>query len=144
MIKKIETSTTKELDILMEIWLTANIEVHSFVSKKFWLDNAASVRKQLPEADLYIYLKGDKIIGFAGLINNYLAGIFVESSFRNQGIGQNLLTSIKKNRQTLTLSVYQKNQKAYRFYLKQGFKLDRTLVDENGELEHQLIWEKRV
>ncbi|MDA9470035.1 GNAT family N-acetyltransferase [Enterococcus sp. 5H] len=126
----------------MEIWLTANIEAHSFVSKKFWLDNAASVRKQLPQADLYIYLKDEKIIGFAGLIDNYLAGIFVESNFRNQGIGQKLLTNIKKNYQTLTLSVYQKNQKAYRFYLKQGFKLNCTQIDETSELENQLIWEK--
>lgn len=144
MIKKIETPTTKELDILMEIWLAANLEAHSFVSKKFWLDNTAAVREQLPEADLYIYLKDDKIIGFAGLIDNYLAGIFVESNFRNQGIGKKLLTSIKKNHQTLTLSVYQKNQKAYRFYLNQGFKLAHTQVDENGELENQLIWGKKL
>lgn len=144
MIKKIKTLTTEELDILMEIWLTANLEVHSFVPKKFWLDHAAAVRKQLPEAALYVYLNNEKIVGFAGLIENNLAGLFIDSHFRNQGIGQKLLTNIKQNYQTLTLSVYQKNQKACRFYSKQGFQFVRTQADETGQLENLLTWKKDV
>ncbi|MGX7150571.1 GNAT family N-acetyltransferase [Enterococcus ureasiticus] len=142
MIKKINTLTPFELEEIMKIWLTANCEAHPFIPESYWKDNLAFVREQLPQADLYTYSENNKIIAFLGMNENYIAGIFVLSNYRSKGIGQKLLNEAKRTHDTLSLSVYVRNQNAVKFYKKQGFKQINQQVDSTGELEYQLAWEK--
>ncbi|MBO0472496.1 hypothetical protein IGL98_002137 [Enterococcus sp. DIV0840] len=142
MIKKINTLTPIELEEIMNIWLTANCEAHPFIPESYWKDNLTFVRKQLPQADLYTYSENNKIIAFLGMNENYIAGIFVLSNYRSKGIGQKLLNEAKRTHDTLSLSVYVKNQNAVKFYKKQGFKQTNQQIDSTGELEYQLVWEK--
>lgn len=143
MIKKIDNVTSKELKEILTIWLTANCEAHPFIPKTYWQDNLAFVKEQLPYADVYVYCEHNKIIGFLGLNDTYIAGIFVLSNYRNKGIGQKLLAEAKQNQHFLTLCVYAKNQSAYRFYLKHGFQMINQQTDiSTGEVEYQLDWHK--
>ena len=42
----------------------------------------------------------------------------------------------------MTLSVYQKNEKAFRFYQRENFVIEAEAVDENtGEKEYKMVWE---
>lgn len=143
MITKIENLTTNELEEILTIWLAANQEAHPFIPSAYWQDHFAEVKEALPLAELYVHRDKDKITGFVGISETYIAGIFVQHDYRNQGIGQELLNESKNAHSTLTLSVYAKNQPAYNFYLKHGFQLvNEQLDDTTGELEYQLIWEK--
>ncbi|MFD2306149.1 GNAT family N-acetyltransferase [Enterococcus termitis] len=142
MIKKIERPTTKELETILTIWLSANIEAHPFIPKSYWLDNFEFVKAHLPQAALYVSIEANEIVGFLGMTNNYIAGIFILSAYRNQKIGQALLNEVKQTHDHLRLSVYKKNQAAVAFYLKQDFQLINEQVDATGEVEYELIWKR--
>ncbi|MET1238394.1 GNAT family N-acetyltransferase [Enterococcus faecalis] len=120
-IKKTTQLTEKELETIMAIWLQTNLEAHPFVAPTYWQENKAFVRTALPKATLILAEEEDQIIGFLGLMDNYIAGIFIKKAFQGKGIGQKLLQVAKEEQDLLSLAVYRKNQAAYAFYQKQGF-----------------------
>lgn len=132
-----------DLDAVMQLWLHSNVQAHEFISTEYWEGNFAMVKEMLPSADLYVYENKGTIVAFAGLQDEYLAGIFVEQNLRSHGIGKKLLDYCKEHRKTLSLCVYEKNQKAFQFYLREGFHIKSSGTDENtGEIEHHMVWER--
>ena len=82
-------------------------------------------------------------VAFIGLADNYIAGIFVESHLRSNGIGKELITFAKQIKKKLTLSVYAKNKRAVEFYKKEGFVTACEQIDSStGETEYEMIWKK--
>lgn len=141
MIHLLETITDTDLEILASIWLKSNLEAHAFIDQNYWLENYQTVKKTLPTAALYAYYHNGKIVGFLGLIDTYVAGLFVLSDYRSLGIGGQLLAKIKAKHSKLTLSVYQKNERAVLFYLKQGFKILKEEKNlETNEVEFLMEW----
>mgnify|MGYP005984508973 CR=1 FL=1 len=139
---KLKHPSEVQLDQLIDIWLTSNLEAHNFIDSKYWLDNKKLVRKAFLDAELYVVEIKQRIVGFAGLQDNYIAGIFINNDYRRQGIGHVLLNQLKQTHAQLTLSVYEKNEAAVQFYLKNGFKKSGQNVDsETGEIEYQMSWE---
>lgn len=131
----------KDLERVMEIWLESNIDAHSFIDKKYWEDNYEMVKEILPSAEIYLYEENKNILGFVGLMENYIAGIFVEKNFRSQGVGRKLLVYCKSLKRELTLSVYEKNHKAYSFYSREGFQVVEKKIDMNiNEIELIMYW----
>lgn len=140
MIRKFQTTDIQEV---MKIWLESNQDAHNFISEEYWKSNYAMVEEQLFDADLYISETNGKIQGFAGLMGNYIAGIFIDKKYRSMGIGKELLDDIKKEYSSLTLSVYEKNKRAADFYIREGFSLDSKGIDEDtNEKEYTMIWKK--
>ena len=134
-----------DIDALMKIWLDTNIQAHNFISPDYWRSNYDMVRKMLPYAEIYVYEDDSikQIVGFVGLNNNYIEGIFVKEIMQSKGIGKLLLNYVKKIKPTLTLSVYQKNKKAIRFYLREKFSIQSENVDDNtGEKEFIMVWNR--
>lgn len=131
----------EDLDRIMEIWLKANIDAHFFIDKKYWEDNCEIVKEMLPSAEIYLYEENKNILGFVGLMENYIAGIFVDKNFRSQGMGKELLDYCKSLKKELALSVYEKNIKAYSFYSREGFQVVEKKIDENtNEIELYMRW----
>lgn len=127
----------------MEIWLKSNIEAHNFVDKNYWINNFDLVKSMIKESEIYIYEENNKILGFIGLSENYIAGIFIDKEFRNKGIGKNLLDYAKDKKDKLYLNVFEKNNKAMNFYIKNQFIIsEKNFDDENNEYEYKLIWNK--
>ena len=139
MIRKMKDS---ELEKVSQIWLDSNLEVHDFIDKNFWLDNYPMVKEQFKTAEIYVDAESE-VKGFVGLQGDYIAGIFVERSYRNQGIGKKLINFLKKNHQELSLDVYDKNIRAKQFYEKNGFEVSTQSIErETGEKESRLVWKK--
>ena len=137
----------KESDLseVMQIWFDANVKAHNFIPKKYWLDNYAKVKKVLPKAEVYVYEINNNIYGFIGLINDYIAGIFVCNQKRSIGIGKQLLDYVKEIKQQLKLNVYQKNTKAVNFYQRENFKIQNSSTDtDTGEKEYTMIWKNII
>ena len=140
MIRKLNNT---DLDEVIKIWLNENIKTHFFISPEYWKSNETTVKNLLPLAEVYIYEENKKIIGFIGLDNDYIAGIFIKSDEQSKGIGKKLLDFIKTFKLELNLNVYIKNIKAVNFYKRENFKIKKETVDSNtDEKEFFMTWKK--
>ena len=102
-----------------------------------------AVRRMMPDAEIYVCKEHQRVTAFIGLIDDYIAGIFVEEGKQSKGLGKILLNHVKQIKEHLTLHVYKKNERAVKFYLREGFQMGREQVDENtGEAELLMTWEK--
>lgn len=138
MIRKFKTY---DLETIMAIWLSSNLQAHHFIPASYWKNNVEMVKEILPQAEVYVYEEENQILGFVGIDQGYIAGIFVLDSMRSRGIGKALLDKAKSLYTTLSLSVYEKNKGAVSFYQREGFQIDKTQVDEQtGETEYFMIW----
>lgn len=140
MIRKFEA---KDMGYVMQIWLEANIQTHDFIPKNYWVSQYPSVQKQLLQADIFVYEQDRVIRGFVGIQKDYLAGIFVDENYRSMGIGKALLDYVKKIYPVFTLDVYQKNQRAVDFYIREGLSVVSEGTDENtAEAEYTMRWNR--
>lgn len=133
----------KEADIpaAMEIWFDTNIKAHNFISSEYWKKNYAAVGQMMQDAEIYVCEKHGKIQGFVGLMDNYVAGIFVKEEYQSEGIGKALLDFVKERKEELVLHVYEKNARAIKFYLREGFvKTKAQIEEENQEREYEMRW----
>ena len=141
MIRKFEKN---DINTIMKIWKNENIRTHKFISKEYWKNNYKYVKDILPKADIYVYVLHEHIVGFVGLNNNYIEGIFVDINNQHSGIGTALLDRIKEDRESLTLSVYKKNVNAIKFYEKNNFIITSENIDKNtNEIEYTMTWNKQ-
>lgn len=129
MIEHVQGIKGEKLNQIAQIWLDANLDAHSFIDPTYWANYYDGVKKELAKAELFVFEKDGQIRGFLGIDGNYIAGLFVAKKYRGQVIGSQLLAAAKQSRSELTLSVYEKNSRAYHFYIKEGFQ------EENHELD---------
>lgn len=133
----------EDIDEVMEIWKKENIRTHNFISKEYWKNNYEYVKDILPNADIYVYIMNENIVGFIGVNNDHIEGIFVDINNQHNGIGTSLLNKIKEEKEKLTLSVYKKNTNAIKFYKKNGFIITSEGIDKNtDEIEYTMTWKK--
>ena len=134
-----------DLDSVMQIWLNTNIQAHSFISQDYWKSNFEMVKEMIPLAEIYVHEvdNANQIDGFIGLNNDYIEGIFIKDVAQSKGAGKQLLDHVKKVKSILKLSVYQKNEKATKFYLREKFSIQSETVDDNtGEKEFVMVWRR--
>ncbi len=140
MIRKFEKN---DIDAVMQIWKSENIKAHKFIPKEYWDSNYNYVKNILPNAEIYVYIIKEKIVGFLGVDKNYIEGIFIEENNQSKGVGTSLLNTVKENRSNLKLNVYKKNTNAISFYKKNGFVITSENIDKNtGEKEYTMTWNK--
>ncbi len=133
-----------DIDRVMALWLDTNLKTHDFVPAEYWRSNFEPVKEMLPQAEVYVYESAGEIQGFVGLSGEYIEGIFVVDEMQSQGIGRRLLDHMKATKDTLYLSVYQKNTRAIRFYHREGFVIQREGLDEStGEKEFTMLWRRK-
>ena len=144
MIRKFET---QDLGTVMQIWLHGDLDAHAFIAASFWRGHFEIVRDMLPQAELYVHENEAtrQIDGFIGLTENHIEGIFVVKSARSKGIGKALLEYVKSRKPRLTLSVYQKNQRALAFYRREQFVVQSEGIDgDTNEAEIQMLWTRQA
>ena len=144
MMRKFEA---QDLDAVMQIWLHGNLDAHAFIPASFWEAHFEMVRDMLPQAELYVHENEAprQIDGFIGLTENHIEGIFVAKSARSKGIGRALLEYAKSRKPRLTLSVYQKNERALAFYRREQFTVQSEGIDEDtNEEEIQMLWTRQA
>lgn len=133
----------QDLDRIMDLWLDTNISAHSFIDSEYWESNYDTVKTMMPNATIYLYEENDIIQGFVGLMDNYIAGIFVSQQVQSSGIGKKLLDYVKDKKATLSLNVYQENSRAVNFYLRESFAISNEQIDKNtGKIELSMNWVK--
>lgn len=129
----------------MELWKDSTIEAQNFIPDSYWLENYDNVKNNyLPNSDTYVYEEDGEIKGFVSLIENiFIGGLFIRVDSQREGIGSVILDFLKERNDKLQLTVYDKNERAMKFYLKSGFKILNTEIDKKTrEKEHLMEWRR--
>ena len=132
-----------DLSTVMKIWLDTNIDSHNFISKDYWVKNYKMVKSIIPQAEVYVYEDDAtrKIHGFIGLSGDHIEGLFIRADVQGYGYGRELLKYVKNIKSNMTLSVYQKNERAIQFYKREGFAVESEKIDDNtNEKEFLMVW----
>lgn len=134
---------TNDLSRVIELWLETNKQAHDFIENTYWEGKYAEVKKMMPAAELYVYEENNAILGFVGLMDTYLAGIFIDTTYQSRGIGKQLVDVAKDSKERLLLQVYTKNKRAVSFYSREGFSIIEEKVDEaTEEAEYVMEWKR--
>ena len=140
MIRKLRKT---DLDEVAYIWLHTNKKAHDFIAETYWDEHFEMVEGMLGDAEIYVFEEQGQIKGFVGLDGEYIAGIFVREKERSLGIGKQLLDFVKSLKGQLKLNVYQKNERAIKFYTREQFEIQDEQTDEaTGEAEYLMLWKK--
>ena len=124
-----------DIDEVMNIWLSGNIEAHPFVPEAYWRSNFLFVK------EVYVAESDNAVVGFIGLQDDFIAGLFIDRNFRSQGIGKQLLDKAKQHHDSLSLLVYADNIRAFAFYEREGFAaVRRSLDEETNNYEFLMVW----
>lgn len=139
----IRPMTPDDLDAVAALWLTCNLDAHAFIAPSYWHTHLPAVREQLAQAEIYVCVHDGQLVGFAGLQDTLLAGLFVAPAQRSRGWGAQLLHQTQAVRDRLTLYVYARNVRALRFYQREGFSITRSSIDpDTGQTEYQMDWRR--
>jgi len=140
-IQALKQPTPQQLDQLMAIWLKGNLTAHAFIRTDYWRKHANTVRAALPQAQLIVAFEAEQILGFIGLQGNNIAGLFVQPTAQQQGVGSALLTAAKTQHHKLQLAVYVANRPAVAFYHHSGFHVHHQAVDKaTHQPEYTMRW----
>lgn len=133
-----------DINRVADIWLDTNVKAQDFIPRQYWQSNFDLVKEMISQAEVYVYEHEEKIQGFIGLSDEYIAGIFVSDAVQSQGVGKRLLNFVKDRKENLRLDVYKKNTRAMQFYQREGFEIQCEKGNEStGEQEYGMIWSRK-
>ena len=117
-----------------DIWLRASKIAHGFLGYELLEDQHQLMKDvYLLQAENWVIVSDDQVVGFVGFIDNFIGGLFVDPDFQGQGFGLKLLQHAHNLKQHLELQVYERNQKAVKLYQRYGFEIiQRDETDDDG------------
>ncbi|MEZ8821928.1 MULTISPECIES: N-acetyltransferase [Vibrio] len=129
-----------DIEVVLDIWLTASIKAHDFVAPEFWESQVGNMRDiYIPASITYVYQVDGEVCGFYSLYEGILAAIFVSPQHQGCGVGKQLIQHAKLECPNLSLNVYKENQATIEFYLSQGFSIVSEQTDEHtGHQEYTM------
>lgn len=139
---KIRMAEEEDLDGLVALWYESSCSAHDFIAPAYWEQNRGVMR------GLYLPLSTNLVIddgaGFISMMGSEINALFIKPDHVNKGLGSALINTAKELEEELSLSVYVKNQQAVQFYLKHGFTIVSTDVDEAvSEQQYHMEWRKQ-
>ena len=145
MIRNLKNDDIDILKLIRPFKEKLSLEAQNFISDSYWLENYDNVKNNyLPNSDTYVYEEDGEIKGFVSLIENiFIGGLFIRVDSQRKKIGSVILDFLKERNDKLQLTVYDKNVRAMKFYLKSGFKILNTEIDKKTkEKEHLMEWRR--
>lgn len=125
---------------LLEIWRAASQTGHPFFTTE-QLDQQQQLVADvyIPNAENWVALVDNEIVGFIGLLDHHIGGLFVDPNKHKSGVGRSLVQHALALKGILELEVYALNKNADGFYRHIGFEeISRRPTDDNG-LPFELI-----
>lgn len=128
----------------MRIWYDGNLEAHDFIDKDYWDRNFGYVKRALLQAEVYVYEINGTVVGFIGVDEGYIAGLFVDREYRGMGIGTKLMEYVKEKYDFFTLHVFENNYGAVTFYENRGLiRQEESVHEDLGEVEYLMYYRKK-
>ncbi|MGM0301423.1 hypothetical protein IGI66_001018 [Enterococcus sp. AZ048] len=129
----IKSVNKQALPALMTIWESSVHATHSFLTVEEIDALKPEVRNALLEIEhLYGYY-APNLIGFIGIENKKVDMLFVDASYRGQGVGKKLLQYALDTFHVGSVDVNEENRQGLGFYTHMGFQVDsRSALDGQG------------
>ncbi len=125
-----------DLTNVIDIWYKSSIIAHPFLENDF----VEKVKKDMqeiyiPKAETWVYEENGVLIGFISMLENEVAGLFVNPNQQTKGIGTQLVDYAAKLHNELEVEVFEKNKIGRPFYDKYGFKFIKKYFDKVSNQE---------
>ena len=128
MIRKHETS---DLDEILDVWSKASSLAHAFLDPGFVEKVKKDMRElYIPGSETWVYEEAGSIIGFIGMQENEIGGLFVRPDQHSKGIGTKLVNFIIEFHDELEVEVFKDNDIGRAFYDRYGFKVMNESIHE--------------
>lgn len=123
-----------DVDRLSLIWFDASRQVHSFLGEVRLSEQRALIETvYLPNSETWVACRNGEPVGFIGLIDTFIGGLFVDKAAQGAGVGRKLVAHALKLKGKLELEVYSRNENARIFYERLGFEeVSRRAEDDEG------------
>jgi putative acetyltransferase len=133
-----------DLEPLLSIWRRATSRSLDFLTPEYFEQSEHYVRLYISDLETFVYPIEGEPLGFVTLDNNRIVFLYVSPEHQGTGIGKHLIDYAKSLHPALTLEVHEKNAKAIRFYLQNGFHGEAKQVQEDSFKETQKILSWRI
>ena len=144
-VRKIREYKDSDRRTYFEIYDAAIPLAHPFLEENALLSQRQQAETLLnkPETKTFVLEENGQIVGFATFISETcMAGFFVDPTSQGVGLGRYLMEHVQSHKQTIELAVYEKNQKAVRFYRNNGFSQAAKNLDESTNQEFLvMVWD---
>jgi GNAT superfamily N-acetyltransferase len=98
-------------------------------------EDRAHFERVVREREVWVTTEDERLVGFAALTDDMLTDLYVDPGRLGEGVGTRLLERAKERRPAgFRLWVFQRNERARRFYERHGFQLVE-LADGSGNEE---------
>lgn len=123
-----------DLQPLFDIWLSASRVGHPFLNEADLASQGQLVRDiYLPKAENWVAECDGQPVGFIGLLDNFIGGLFVTPAAHGLGLGSRLIEHAASIKGDLDVEIYADNPMAPGFYGRNGFvEIERRPTDDEG------------
>ncbi len=130
-IRPFAAGDTKQLSA---IWFEASRRVHAFLGEARLREQQALIEEvYLPTAETWVACLNGVPVGFIGLVEFFIGGLFVDPGQQGSGVGRALTVHALELKGELELEVYADNRGACAFYRHLGFEeVSRRPEDDEG------------
>ncbi|MCD6617337.1 GNAT family N-acetyltransferase [Aeromonas veronii] len=130
-----------DLDAAVELWYQASVQAHDFIPAAFWHEQRAAMQDiYLPASKSWVYEEDGQLLGFITRYQGSVAALFISPDHQH-GLGRQLLERLKAQYDRFELTVYAENERARRFYSRNGFKEgEQKLYEHSGHSELVMHW----
>ncbi|MBY8606042.1 MAG: GNAT family N-acetyltransferase [Burkholderia sp.] len=131
---EIRAYEASDLHTLSAIWFDASLLAHPFLGEARLREQRTLIEKvYLPDAETWVACRAGEPVGFIGLLDASIGGLFVAPAMHGHGIGRALVEHALALKGTLDLEVYADNLDARAFYARLGFdEISRRDEDDEG------------
>ena len=135
MIRKHQES---DLQDILNIWYQASTLAHPFLDDAFVEKVKKDMRElYIPGSETWVYEENGVIIGFIGMMENEIGGLFVLPNHHSKGVGRQLVDFISELHEELEVEVFKENKIGRAFYDKYGFIKIKEFLHE--ESKHEVL-----
>lgn len=125
----------KDLNEVVSAWDKASEIGHPFFEKAFQAQERKNLAElYLPNADTWVVEIDNQVIGFIALIENEVAGLFLDPEYHDKKIGKLMMDKAQALHGNLEVEVFKKNLIGRNFYDQYGFSLlEEKIHEQTGE-----------
>lgn len=121
----------QDTETLVNIWRSASALAHPFLPADFIEAETENLRSvYLKFARTWVIEVDGKVTGFAAVVENALAGLFLDPAFHGHGYGRALVDRAVAETGPLSVEVFERNTIGRRFYASYGFVGDDVTIHE--------------
>lgn len=131
---EIRACEASDLHTLSAIWFDASLLAHAFLGEARLREQRALIEAvYLPKAETWVACRAGEPVGFIGLLDSSIGGLFVAPAMHGHGIGRALVEHALALKGALDLEVYADNLDARAFYARLGFdEISRRDEEDEG------------